>query len=432
MNDAPLPAALPDYHRSVAPPCPRPARNLSLPWKRDGHGKMVTMEVPARDAAAETDFLKGMFDGMRCGIVAVDRQGRLVLLNDLAAQILEIAPPPFPGGAAESALGSRPEILRVLHDSYGMSSLPNRAELELDLGEGRTKTIGFTVSMVPGRQDPREGVAVFFKDLTQIEHKEEQERLKDRLAALGQMAASMAHEIRNPLASIEVTCALLRRRVGAGEAQGMLDKITAEVRRLNQTITTSLEFVRPVSLSEGSADVNAVLEQALAVALERHGGEGIHVERDLDAALPRFRMDRDQLRQVFENLVLNALEAMGAAGTLRVCTESMQRPEMGSVPDLFGSGYGADLWQDADRIAVIRVADTGPGISEEERDKVLYPFYTTKKQGSGIGLSMAKKIVDSHRGMIDIERSPEGGALFSIRLPMVVEHADATGGKPHP
>jgi signal transduction histidine kinase len=393
---------------------------------------MLTTELSRRETASETGFLKGMFDGMRCGIVAVDRAGRVVLLNDLACQILELREIPGPSETAETVLGCHPSILRVLHESYGMSSLPNRAEMELDLAGGRTKTIGFTVSMVPGQGREADGVAVFFKDLTQIEHKEEQERLKDRLAALGQMAASMAHEIRNPLASIDVTCALLRRRLDAGSEREMIDKISAEVRRLNQTITASLEFVRPVSLTEGPADINPLIEQALDVAVERHGQNGIQVERELDTALPAFRMDRDQIRQVFENLALNALQAMGSHGTLRVSTESMPRPGAGAVPDLFGAGYGNDPWHDAERIVVIRVADTGPGISEEERDKVLYPFYTTKKQGSGIGLSMAKKIIDSHRGMIDIERSPQGGALFSVRLPMVIDEAVAPEGKNHP
>src|SRR5258706_12159045 len=142
------------------------------------------------------------------------------------------------------------------------------------------KTIGSTLSLVPGGDGPPAGAALFFKDPTHVEHKEEQERLKDRLAALGQMAANLAHEIRNPLASIEVSSSLLKRRFPAeAQERELLDKIIAEVRRLNRTITSSLEFVRPLSLSLAPAQLDAVLDDALNVAMGRRGKPGLRVRR---------------------------------------------------------------------------------------------------------------------------------------------------------
>jgi signal transduction histidine kinase len=305
-----------------------------------------------------------------------------------------------------------------------MSSLPNRAEIDLDCPPDRVKTIGFTLSMVPDDTGKLSGAAVFFKDLTHVEHKEEQERLKDRLASLGQMSANLAHEIRNPLASIEVTCSLLKRRLKDDGSLEMLQKITSEVRRLNNTITSSLEYVKPLSLSPTLHDIDHLLDEAINVAQGRRGKPGIKVERLATEKLQPFLMDRAQLRQVFENLFINAMEAMGDEGVLTVETSSVAAPASASTPYLPGETGKSKQDRNFDRFAVIRVADTGPGIPEAQIEKLFYPFFTTKKQGSGVGLSMARKIVDCHRGLMDVESTTGSGAVFTVRLPMVVEESE--------
>jgi two-component system sensor histidine kinase PilS (NtrC family) len=195
---------------------------------------------------------------MRCGVLAIDPDARLVLLNDVALQLLDLAARPAPGSSIDDALAEYPQIGELLRDSFAMTSPPNRAELEIRRGSTDPKTIGFTVSAVTGPAGERLGAAMFFKDLTQIEHTEEQARLHDRLAALGEMTANLAHEIRNPLASIGVTCALLGRQLESGgegsrRAVELLGKISAEIARLDRTVTSSLEFVRPVGLELESA-----------------------------------------------------------------------------------------------------------------------------------------------------------------------------------
>jgi signal transduction histidine kinase len=376
-------------------------------------------------AVEVSTFLRGLVLGMRCGIVAIDRRGRLILINGPAAQILELDPIAPEGLPIEQALAVHPQLARVLRESFAMASLPNRAEVDLSFGGDRSKTIGFTISMVPDVNGKICGAAVFFKDLTHVEHKEEQERLKDRLASLGQMAANLAHEIRNPLASIEVTCSLLRRRVKADDSgREMLEKIINEVRRLNRTITSSLEYVRPLSLAPHICPVEPMLDDAINVAIGRRGKPGFEIRRDYAYRLPPFLMDRAQLRQVFENLFLNAMEAMGESGELTVSTSIQDAPDAASTPYLPGGAVKIDPFSHFDHYAVIRVADNGPGIDEEHLEKLFYPFFTTKKQGSGVGLSMARKIVDSHRGLLDVESERGKGATFTVRLPMVLEEPE--------
>lgn len=372
-------------------------------------------------SAEGAEFFRGLIDGMRCGILTIDRAGRVVMMNEHARGILELERDPSSGSNVEEVLSEHPQLAQILRESFGMSSLPNRAEIDLKGRSEKGKTIGFTLSLVPGRDGVPVGSAIFFKDLTYVEHKEEQERLRDRLAALGQMAANLAHEIRNPLASIEVSCSLLKRRVAQEQGtRDLLDKIIAEVRRLNRTITSSLEFVRPLSPTLARAPLDAVLDEALATATGRRGRPGIGVVRRYDESLPPLLMDRGQFRQVFENLFLNAMEAMGEQGTLTVETGTIPAPASASTPYRPAGARETDPWQGFVRYAVVRVTDTGAGIADEHLDKLFYPFFTTKKQGSGVGLSMARKIVDCHRGLIDVESAPGSGTTFTVRLPLVV------------
>jgi nitrogen-specific signal transduction histidine kinase len=368
----------------------------------------------------QAEFLRDLVLGMRCGVLCIDRRGRLMMVNELAAQILALRGIPPVGTPLEELVPEHPQLVRVLRESFSMSSLPTRAEVDLARPSGGSRTVGFTLSLIRGAERDPYGVAMFFKDLTQVEQRQEQDRLKDRLAALGHMAANLAHEMRNPLASIKVCCSLLRRRVGRGDRElcELLDRIGVEAGRLNRTISSSLEFVRPLTPALAPARLNPILEQAIRVALRRTGARGIRVVRRLDPSLPPFLMDRAQLRQVFENLMLNAVEAMGEAGTLTVESCQVPAPAVASIPYEPERG-SEDPWQSFEAYAEVRVGDTGPGIREDLRDKLFYPFFTTKPDGSGMGLSIANKIVTSHRGLLDVDSWPEGGAVFLVRLPLI-------------
>lgn len=361
-----------------------------------------------RVLAGRDVFFRRVVEGMRCGIVTVDTGGRVLTVNDLAREILDIEGPVTPGSPVQEALERHPRLAEILIDALGMSQLPNRAEIEIRSREDDGRTIGFTISPITDREEQL-GVALFFKDLTQVERQEEQERLRDRLAALGQMAASMAHEIRNPLASIEVMATLLKRRLqrkeGLEEDLELVEQIAAEVARLNRTVTQGLEFARPISPEMQERSLSEVLDEALGEAQARFADSHVQVHRGYDAQVPAVPQDAALMRQVFTNILLNAYQALDGEGHIELEVQPVARPE-----------------QEPGAVDVV-ITDDGPGIPPEVLDKIFHPFVTTKQTGSGIGLAMARKIVECHHGMIDVEVGPDGGTSFRIRLPVMLDPA---------
>jgi signal transduction histidine kinase len=343
---------------------------------------------------------------MSSGVLGVDASGAVAAMNRGARRILgcPIDPSqPVLGRPCGEVLAAQPEVARLLHGALRRPHPISRAELLLRAtGPAPRIAIGFTLSPVHDRFGALRGAAMLLRDLAPIERQDERERLRDRLAALGQMAAGLAHEIRNPLASLEVAVGLLRRRLDeASGALPLLDGMQADLRGLEATVSASLDHVRPLVPDREPLAAVPLLEEALATALARISFEG-PVERDYPHALPALVGDADQLRSALAELIVNALEAMaGPADAMRLGLAV--RVTQG------GDGRPCEL--------VLRVSDTGPGIAPELREKVFYPFFTTRARGSGLGLPSAQKIAAAHGGGIEIDSRP-GACSVALRLPV--------------
>ena len=198
---------------------------------------------------------------MRNGVLAIHRDGTIALMNDEAYRIFSVQKraPTTSAGRSPRCCASGPTSSRVLASAFELSHLPNRAELRL---KDLDRVIGYTLSQVKDDHGRAVGAVLFFKDLTQVEQIEERERLRDRLASLGEMAAGMAHELRNPLAGIEVMAGLLRRQVpDSPDAQSLLADIISEAKLANAIVVEMLEFVRPVRLQVERTDIADVLSR---------------------------------------------------------------------------------------------------------------------------------------------------------------------------
>lgn len=360
-----------------------------------------------------------ILNSLRCGILSVNLERKITAINEIALRILELDNADYVDTSIEEVFQGQEQLLQILKDACQMRNLPSRAELELNTRDGGERTVGYTVSFIKNDQSDIEGISLFFKDLTLVEQMNEQEKLKDRLAALGQMAAGLAHEIRNPLAAIELTTSLIKRKLSDQPAQiSQLESIHAEVRKLNKIVADCLEFVRPVKLSTEKVDLERLLEESLANALSTTPKGGIRILKEYHPT-PPVSIDRNQMKQVFVNILLNALQAVGSDGTVEI---AYGPSSLFSKSASFLNGRTAEtnlsLQVNLAPYAWIKVVDNGCGIPEEILSKIFYPFFTTKERGSGIGLAIAQKVVDSHRGSIDVESEVGKGTTFTIKLPL--------------
>jgi signal transduction histidine kinase len=233
-----------------------------------------------------------------------------------------------------------------------------------------------------------------------LEQAQEEARRSERLAALGQLSAGLAHELRNPLAVIRGSAETLTRKLASSDplTTEMAGFISSEVNRMNVIVTRFLDFARPLKLDRHPEPIAPIIERALKAVRDRWPDGKVGVERQFADGLPEVLVDRDLIEQVFTNLALNAYEAMGPeGGRLRVAVEPAE--------------------SDGRRGVEVTFEDSGPGIPAELRQQIFNPFFSTKESGVGLGLSIVSKIVDDHCGSIRLASEPGKGACFRVFLP---------------
>jgi two-component system, NtrC family, sensor histidine kinase HydH len=234
-----------------------------------------------------------------------------------------------------------------------------------------------------------------------LERAQAEARRSERLAALGQLSAGLAHEIRNPLGVIKGSAEILTQKLQQSDelARELAGYISSEVNRLSALVTEFLDFARPLHAQPHPIDLTALLDRVLKTVADRWAGKPVAVARDYASNLPPIPLDESLCEQAFLNLVQNAYEAMEEnGGALRVEATRATRNDRGGVE--------------------VRFTDTGPGIPEEMREEIFNPFVTTKKTGVGLGLSIVSKIVDGHHGSIRVDNRPHGGAVFTLFFPL--------------
>jgi signal transduction histidine kinase len=346
-----------------------------------------------------SEFSDWLLGSLRTGLLAVDVEGRLVRLSPEAARVLELGDSEaYLGRPAAEVLAPHVPLVALLGEARKGHELPPRAELELTLAGGRERRpIGFTLVPVRDDEGVLRGAALLFRDLTPFERQDEQERLRERLAALGQMAAGLAHEIRNPLASIQVLLDLLKRSLSKPEDVELVEEVLAEHEALVRLVNGSLAFVRPHAAMRAPVALGDLAEEAVRRARARVPFEGavdVRVEAGLSPSL-----DAVLLESVLVNLVANAFEAM----------RGYARPD----------GHSLELIAErADGELRIHIADSGPGVPAENRERIFYPFFTTREEGTGVGLAEVHKAVASHGGTVEVRDRVGGGAVFVIHLPL--------------
>jgi signal transduction histidine kinase len=374
--------------------------------------KVVRADLPRkRDSSGDDQFGDRFFRhlvlNLRTGVLAITRRGQLAAINDMAYRVLGLrARAGDLGRPFTEVLHDCPEVSRVLQDAFESDDLPNRAEMRL---RKTGRAIGYTLSRIHDDHGVLVGATLFFKDLTRVEQMEERDRLRDRLAALGEMAAAIAHEVKNPLASIEVMAGVLKRQLSEQpEALETLNDIIKEAKMANAIVVEVLEFVRPIQLQVERVSLDEVLKDSITLAEGKRRRGAVSIESHLSLDVPELLADGHQLRQLFSNLLANAFEALGGEGHVEIRTVLLPGEEEPATPG-----------EPAAPQVVVEVRDNGPGIGSDDLERIFSPFFTTKPQGTGLGLAIVRKVVDAHDGRIDAVSALGRGAMFRVTLPVV-------------
>jgi len=247
------------------------------------------------------------------------------------------------------------------------------------------------------------------RDMTRLHQLEAEVRRGETLAAVGRMAMGLAHEIRNPLSAIRGAVQLMQRELGDDGRFGEYTEVLLnEVNRVNRIIEMLLDLGRPVTLRLAPLNLHQLLERVALLSQEMAAQQGVQIIRRYDPSLPPILVDEDRMLQVFHNLVRNALEAMPAGGRLTLITRLSMSPLFSKV----------DLGQGPRSLAEVQFVDEGQGIPEATRAQLFTPFFTTKDRGLGLGLALCHRILEEHKGTIQVESEPERGTTVSCFLPV--------------
>lgn len=332
------------------------------------------------------------------GLITTDLEGIVRTANPAAASMLASTSAALVGQPISSLL---PLANAPPHDE------PARAEGTARRTDGTEFPIGYTVTPLVGPDGAVTGTLVSFQDLSEIRELRAAAEHAERLAALGRLAAGLAHEIRNPLSSISGSVQLVREAEIGDEDRKLLGIVLGEVERLDDLVATMLQIGRPREPVRSDRDLGALVGDVVSVASAGPAPEaGVHIDYVVPDEAVHAWIDGDQMRQVVWNLLKNALQASPEAGTVTVRV----------LRD------GGD--------AVVTVADEGSGIDEPSRARMFDTFYSSRPQGVGLGLALVKQIVDQHEGTVEVESAPGEGATFRVRVPASQARTSATEARP--
>ena len=406
-----------DWNQRIEPPTDDEIGRLAIAFNHMV-GELAQQRVALENANTElrrgfedlTDlksYTDNILASLTTGIVTVDLEGRVVTLNPAAELMTGFFAGEVRGRYCTEVFAHTPDLAELLMETLASRVAVPGVTVTLRRRNGRAMPVELSAAPLRGGESKELGVIGVFRDLTRVRQLEDRLRRSDRLAAIGELAAGLAHEIKNPLTSLLTFSRHLARRFeDPGFRQKFLSVVPRELERINTIVERLLELARPARLTFKPLRLPALLERVLELYGDRLEAQSIRVVRDWRRDVPVVWVDQEALYRALVNLVANALDAMPRGGrlTLRVA------------------------WSDAETLAsaragtrrvAVEVEDSGTGIEPADLDRIFNPFFSTKESGTGLGLALTQKIVEDHGGSIDVRSGLGAGALFRIVLPLM-------------
>jgi nitrogen fixation/metabolism regulation signal transduction histidine kinase len=352
----------------------------------------------ARAASAEK-FSERIVASVPSGLVAFDAEGRATVVNAPARALVE-ANGEVEGLRVRELFRAAPELAEMAENCLRTGEVFRREEVTATAANGFAKRLGATVAPIdPTPGQGARGALCLLTDLTEVLQLREQVALKRNLESLGEMAAGLAHEFKNALATLHGYAQLLQNLSPDERGRGASTALLEEVRHLSEMVSGFLNFARPGPLALSDISLRELIEDCIAELQPFYSDLG--AELMMEGEFPNVRADERMLRQALLNLLRNAAEAVGEVSNQRLVTIRGSKQQ-----DALGKSY-----------VMIEIQDTGEGIQPGDLERIFIPFFTTKSKGHGVGLALAYRVITDHSGTLTAANSPQGGALFTIKLP---------------
>jgi len=357
-------------------------------------------------------FNRNIIQSLDSGLLTIDLSGNINFLNRTAEKILNRNEEELNDTSIYDLFSNISRMIeQAKQNESAFSHDYQRYETLLSNHDGKKMYLGFSISPLTDPEGSLIGHTLIFQDITKFKEMEEEMKRVDKMAAVGVLAAGMAHEIRNPLASLSGSIQLLKSELSLDDHQQHLMEISLrESERLNALITDFLLFAQPPQSRKILYPIRRILEETIDLFTHSPSfHDGIHIRRPSSREEVHASVDPDQMKQVFWNLFINASQSMSNGGEIRV--------QLGK-----GNGWGGTALPLSPQLggkewAKISIIDSGIGMAQEEKEKIFEPFFTTKENGTGLGLSIVHKIIENHNGLIRVESELGRGSSFIIYLP---------------
>jgi PAS domain S-box-containing protein len=368
---------------------------------REMEAKNIELEKAIAEKKDATNYLENILESLITGVVVTDLESRIRTVNRCAEVYF---------GESQASLQGKhiSHLLGEIFDDSGRNILTS-GSLKNDTGHKIRKdgkifeAFGSPVCAWDGRMT---GMVFAIRDITKIEMLEDMAKRTEKLVAMGEMAANIAHEIRNPLGSIELFASLLAKEITDEKEKNWALHIITSVKNMDNKISNLLIFARNRSPVFKRIHVHDVLKEVIVFSSQLVNQENISLSIQYADFDPVIHGDAEMLKQVFLNLILNALQAMPDGGVLYITTSPFTGLKVG--------GHAASYVE-------IKIADTGTGIRQEHLEKIFDPFFSTRERGSGLGLAIVHSILDMHQGLIAVDNRAGGGAVLNVLLPLLEE-----------
>jgi len=363
---------------------------------RDQEKELERLHRIEKERAAHTERLsEEVTRNMPAGLLVVNATGIISSTNPAAEQVLGIRGLGF--RRYSEALGEASALTRLVAECLSDGTIFRREEVEHATPSGERRHLGVTISPIRKGQEKINGAICLLSDLTELAALQQQMQLKENLAALGELSAGIAHEFKNALATISGYAQMIRAEELGGEASDYADHILEQTRSITHVVTEFLKYARPLEISNEPVQMQVVVERVISEIAEAKPAVQVRFE----GAFGNVPGDEGLLRQALLNLVRNAAEACATAtagGQVLLKGELVRAEDGGSQR--------------------IQILDNGSGIENDALSKLFRPFYTTKADGTGLGLAVVQKIIVQHGGQVEARNRPEGGAAFIVTLPV--------------